>query len=267
MRKGQIVLPGSILIALLLSILIGPVLVKTDPYQTNPAKQLQAPDNQHVLGTDLLGRDVLSRVLHGGRQTLSVACFSALFALGVGIPLGTFAGLTNRYIERGLFLLINSLLAIPGLIVAMVILTLMGRGSISLVVALGFSQIAPTAFLTRAAVQTARQSSFVAASFSLGAKRFYVISQHILPQIMPVLMTYLAVVFSYSILNSSALSFLGVGYDPGISDWGVMLAEGRTTFRAAPWIGLAPGLAITLVVWSINRLIDALWLPMHLHYS
>jgi ABC-type dipeptide/oligopeptide/nickel transport system permease subunit len=110
--------------------------------------------------------------------------------------------------------------------------------------------------MTRNAVLTIRSETYVDAAVALGANSLYILWQHILPNIRPALLAYSGVVFSYTLLNSAALSFLGVGNEPGTPDWGVILAEGRAAFRTAPWIGIAPGVAITLLVWAVNDLAD-----------
>ncbi len=127
-----------------------------------------------------------------------------------------------------------------------------------MVVAMGVSQAAPLAYVTRSAIRLAREMGFVDAAISLGASPAYVLIHHVLPGTLPTVLAYLGVIFSYVLLNGAALSFLGLGNEPGTPDWGVMLAEGRAAFRTAPWIGLAPGMAITLVVWSVNTLVDEL---------
>lgn len=237
-------------------VLVGPSLVTTDPLHTDPAVQLQPPNQQHLFGTDLLGRDVFSRVLHGGRLTLLIAALSTLLAFGIGVPIGGLAGMWPDHAGAALMIVLNALLAIPGLVIALVVVTLIGRGSLPLVVALSIAQIAPVAVITRAAILTVRSETYVDAALSLGATSLRILWSHVLPNLSPTLLAYGGVVFSYTLLNGAALSFLGVGNEPGTPDWGVILAEGRSAFRTAPWIGIAPGMAITLLVWAINDLAD-----------
>lgn len=246
----------SILLIVMALVLVGPHIVLTDPMLTDSAAQLQPPNQQHLLGTDLLGRDVLSRVLHGGRLTLLIAGLSALLAIGIGVPVGGIAGMWSDRIGAVLMIMVNALLAIPSLVIALVVVTLIGRGSLPLVVALGIAQIAPVAVMTRTAILTVRSETYVDAAKSLGATSLQILWHHILPNIRPTVLAYGGVVFSYTLLNGAALSFLGVGNDLGTPDWGVMLAEGRAAFRTAPWIGIAPGVAITLLVWVVNDLTD-----------
>src|SRR5262249_19293075 len=129
---------------------------------------------------------------------------------------------------------------------------------VPLALATGLIQIAPFARVTRAAVSSVYATGYVEAARGLGASLSRVLLRHVLPNILSTLLAYTAVIFAYAILNSAALSFLGLGGEPGIPDWGVMLYEGRQAFRIAPWIGAAPGLAITLTVILLNRAADAI---------
>lgn len=245
---------GLVLIALWLAPLFSPY----DPLLTNTPIQLQPPDAAHWLGTDSLGRDVLSRVLHGGQQTLLMAAGSTLLALFFGVMIGLLAGLWGGCLDALLVWMANALLALPGLILALIILTLLGRGIAPLIVAVGVSQVAPVAFMVRAAVRNVRHRDYVAVAVSLGATRFDLLRRHIWPNVWGNILAYAAVTFAYCVLNGAALSFLGLGAEPSLPEWGAMLAEGRQVFRVAPWVGIGPGVAIAFTVWGVNRLADSL---------
>lgn len=252
MRKPSALL----LLSLVVIVLIGPLLLPIDPLRTEPEAPLQPPSHEHLFGTDLLGRDVFSRVLHGGRITLSIASLSTALALVTGTLVGGAAGIWPNHVGRAVTIGLSALLAIPGLITALVVVTLIGRGGLSLVLALAVTQMAPVAYMTRTAMVSVRSETYIEAAIGLGAPSLHNLWEHILPNIQPVLLAYTGVVFSYTLLNGAALSFLGVGNEPGIPDWGVMLAEGRASFRTAPWVSIAPGIAITLLVWAVNDLAD-----------
>ena len=168
--------------------------------------------------------------------------------------MGIVAGMSNVWIDHLLAILMNALLAFPSLLFALMILTLVGGRGEGLILATGFAQIVPFARITRSAVLSVQSMGYVEAAYASGASKLYVILHSTLPNIYPTLLTYAGVTFSYCLLNSAALSFLGLGGQPGIPDWGVMLAEGRMTFRDAPWTALAPGLAVTTIIWTINGL-------------
>ncbi len=244
----------AILLIVLLALLVAPLLAPTDPMRTDAANQLQPPSRDHLLGTDLLGRDVLSRALFGGQHTILIAVLATAIAFIPGVLVGLLS--TVDGVDRLLAILINAVLAFPGLLLALLIMTLLGQGALPLALATGITQIAPCARITRAAVISVRSLGYVDAARSLGSSRLRLIAVHILPNILTTLLAYLSVMFAYAILNSAALSFLGLGGEPGIPDWGVMLYEGRQAFRSAPWIAAVPGAAITFTVILVNRAAD-----------
>lgn len=251
MRVPLIIL-GSILIVVMLA----PFITSLDPMKTNPSQQFQPPSAIYLLGTDSLGRDVWSRVLYGGQSTLFMAALASVITIVPGVALGLIAGAGHRWFDLIIGTLTSALLAVPGLVIALVVLTLLGRGILSLSIAIGLSQIAPCTSVTRGAVQAVRSLIYIEAGYGLGATRRHILLHHILPNIQPTLAAYAAIIFGYSILNGAALSFLGLGGELGTPDWGIMLSEGRVAFRIAPWIGIAPGLVITATIWSANALAD-----------
>jgi peptide/nickel transport system permease protein len=246
----------SLLVLLIFCIVLAPMLAPFDPMDAEPANQLQPPTVGHVLGTDLLGRDVLSRTLYGGRHTLLIAGLATLIALVPGVLLGLLSAV--EWADRLVAVLINAVLAFPGLLLALLIITLLGQGAIPLALAVGIPMIAPCARVTRAALLAVRSQGYVEAANALGATKTRLLAYHLLPNILSTVLAFAGVIFAYAILNSAALSFLGLGGEPGVPDWGVMLYEGRQAFRTAPWIAAAPGVAITMTIILVNRAADAL---------
>lgn len=252
-------MPRSLLpVMILLMLLVGiaPLFAPADPMRTDAARQLEAPSSEHLLGTDLLGRDVLSRTLYGGQHTLVIAALAALVAMIPGVLFGLLSVIS--WADRLVSILMNAVLAFPGLLLALMIMTVLGQGVLPLLLATGLTQIAPCARVTRSAVLGVYHLGYVEAARGLGATRLRVIFAHVLPNILPTVLAYATVIFAYAILNSAALSFLGLGGEPGIPDWGVMLYEGRQAFRTAPWIAAAPGVAITVTVLMVNRAAERL---------
>ena len=249
--------PISILtLGFLLFWLISPLLSTHNPTRTNPENTLQAPDSTHLFGTDSLGRDVLSRTLHGGQRTLSIALLSLLIAVVPALFLGS-ASSYAQMLDTIIVMLMTAALAFPSLLFALVILTLLGRGALPIAIATGIAQ-SPFYFqVVRSLLQQERSRDYIIAAESLGASQWHILIRHILPNARPTLVAYGAVTFSYCIINSAALSLLGLGGDPSIPDWGVMLASGRTAFRAAPWAAIAPAVAISLTVILTNKLADS----------
>lgn len=244
--------PTLILLVVAALCLCAPLVAPADPMRTDSAVQLQPPDLQHLLGTDLLGRDVLSRVLYGGGRSLVVMAISACIAVLLGTAWGVLLGLITAWTGSILMVITNALIAIPGMLIALVVLTVFGGGLVPLAVAVGTAQIMPVALVTRSAIRSVLAEEYYLATESLGASPYWALIHHILPNIQMILFSYAAVTSGYCLLNSSALAFLGLGGEPGVPDWGVMLADGRSAFRSAPWIGAAPGLLIALVVWALN---------------
>lgn len=247
-------LPVVIIALIVLLTLAAPLIVPHDPLSTNTDAIFTPPNSTHPFGTDALGRDVFSRLLYGGQRTLSNTLLATFIALIPGVSLGLLAGLSVSWLDNGLQVITNTLLAIPNLVLALVILTLLGAGMLPLALAVGAAQIAPCIAVIRAAVISIRAESYIGAAYTFGAKRWWVVWQHILPNIRPTLYAYSAVIFSYSLLNSAALGFLGLGGEPGLPEWGSMLLDGRSAFRSAPWVAAAPGIAITVLVWAVNSL-------------
>jgi peptide/nickel transport system permease protein len=254
--RQQIALALLALVGLV--VLLAPVLAPHDPRQAEPDISLQAPSRQHPLGTDLLGRDVTSRVLYGGRRTLGVALLTAGITLGPGLLIGLAAGYAGRWIDAGLMVLMDALLAFPNLLLALSLVALLGSGTAQIALSVGIAGIPAYARVTRAAVLEARSQPFVDAARAIGARPAGILVRHILPTAAAPLAAFGGVTLSWAILNSAALMFLGYGGDIAAPDWGIMLADGRQAFRTAPWVAAAPGVALSLTVFAINLLSGSL---------
>ena len=227
-----------------------------DPLATQTEDAFAPPGPAHPLGADMLGRDVLSRLLFGGQRTLTIAFLATLLA---ALP-GLFTGIALGYLDDDrtfIFrLIINAMLAIPGLVLALAVLTVLGAGAGPIALAVGISQFAPLSQVMLTAARQARSMQYVESAKALGAGPFWIMVRHILPTVLPVFAAYTAVTFSYAIINGAALSFLGLGGDPGVPDWGVMLADGRAILQNAPWVSIAPGLLIVITVVAVNRIAE-----------
>lgn len=242
---------------LMLLLLLAPLFAQYDPAATNADQAARPPSFEHPLGTDLLGRDVLSRTLHGGQRTLLRAGTAALVIMLIGGTLGVLTAVAPRPIRHTLSVLLNALLAIPGLISALVVLTLLGQGDGPLIAAVAFGQIAGYAFYVRAVTVSIYGEPYIEGVRGVGARGIWIVRWYVLPNLLPHLAGYAAVTFGYCLLNGAALGFLGLGGDPGVPEWGTLLFDGRQALRTAPWIGLAPGLGITLLVWLVSALGDS----------
>ncbi len=247
-RHLAVLLLGTIVLLAALA----PWLAPHDPRAAFPENQFAAPSRAHLFGTDILGRDVFSRVLYGARRTLGLVLLAACVTFPPGLIAGLLAGYGGRRLDVVLMTLTDSLLAIPSLLLALALLALLGSGQSQIALAVGVTGIPPFARITRAAVIEARSLEFVEAARAIGARPEGILRRHILPSITPALLAFAGVSLSWAVLNGAALTFLGYGGDISAPDWGVMLNEGRQTFRIAPWITLAPGLALSLTVYTIH---------------
>lgn len=258
MRRDRIRVAAALIIggAIVALSLLAPLLATHDPRATAPEAQLEPPSRSHLFGTDLLGRDVFSRVLFGGRRTLGVALLSALVMLAPGLLIGAVAGLAGGWLDAGLMTLLDAMLAVPPLVLALSLVALFGSGSVQIAVAVGIAGIPAYGRVARAVVLEARSRPFVEAARAIGARPAGILRRHILPTIAPTLLAFAGVTLSWAILNSAALVFLGFGGDISAPDWGVMLADGRQAFRTAPWVALAPGIALSVTVLAINWLAE-----------
>jgi peptide/nickel transport system permease protein len=248
----------AILGLIVLMSLAAPWLARRNPLDAEPGAQLQPPALAHPFGTDLLGYDVYSRVLYGGRRTLGVALLTVLVTLGPGLGAGLIAGYFGRWVDWLLMALMDALIAFPSLLLALAMVTLLGNGAVQIALAVGIAGIPAYARVTRAAVLEARNRPFVEAARAVGARPAGILWRHVIPTIAPPLLAFAGVTLSWAILNCAALMFLGYGGDISAPDWGVMLAAGRETFRDAPWAALAPGAALSLTIFAINLLAGSL---------
>lgn len=240
--------------ALFLLIAILPTLAPYDPYQVDADNPQQPPGEAHPLGTDTFGRDVLSRLMHGAPVTLGRALLATLIVCTVGGLIGAASGAFGRWLDALVSIWINAWLAFPGFILALVMVTLIGQGETGIIVAIAAAQVAVYTQYARAIARMTRHQPYIESARALGASRMWVFWRHIVPNALPQLVGFGGVIFAYAILNGAALGFVGVAGQIGLPEWGMMLAEGRQHLRAAPWVSLSAGAAITSVVFCVNSL-------------
>lgn len=246
------------LVVIAMIVIGAPLLTDADPLLTDASRSLEPPSMSHWLGTDFFGRDIWSRLLYGGRQTLTLLLIATITAIVPGTLVGILIALSPAGLATVLTILLDTLLAFPSLLLALFILAITGQGMIPVAIATGLAQMAFQARVIRVATLQVQNSAYVMASRAMGGGTWHVIRYHLLRGIQPVFYAYTAIVAGYCLLNAAALSFLGLGGDPSVPEWGRMLAEGRQGFRSAPHAAIAPGIVITLVIFLINRLADDL---------
>ncbi len=233
-------------------------LAPAGPLAADTTRGLLPPGPGGPLGTDLLGREVLARLLWGGRLTLGMGLLALAVAVGLGLPAGMVAGTFGGRTEGVLMRLVDALLAFPSLLLAMAVVALMGPGVGSVAVAVGLAAAPAYARVARSAALEVRAQPYVDAARALGGSEWRVLVRHVLPNAAPPLVAFAATQLGWVLLNGAALNFLGLGAPPGTPEWGAMLAEGRGYLRDAPWVSTFPGLALTLTVLAANLVGDGL---------
>ncbi|OQA44861.1 MAG: Glutathione transport system permease protein GsiD [Chloroflexi bacterium ADurb.Bin325] len=254
-------LAAGVLLAILLAALLAPWLAPAPPDAIDLAAQLAPPSPAHPLGGDFYGRDLLSRILYGGRVTLLVATAAVTLAMVVGALVGLLAGYAQGWLGQVWVGLIDLLLAFPALLLALLVVALMGPGLTALAVAVGVASIPGYARLVRSLVLTLRSAPFVEAAVALGGAAPHILARHLLPAVVSPLLALATLDFGRAIISAAALGFLGLGAAPPTAEWGLMLYEGRGYLATAPWASAFPGLAITLTVLAVTILGDALTGP------
>ena len=229
-----------------------------DPYKLIVRERKQAPSTLHYFGTDSLGRDVLSRVLYGGRISLRVGLFSVALGAMVGVPLGVLAGFFGGWPDGLIMRAMDVILAFPGLILLIWLATVLGQGVENMILSLAFFSLPTYARLTRGNTLSIREMEYVLAARSLGARPLRIVFLHVLPAIVPPIIVLTTLAVSGAIIAGASLSYLGLGVSPSTPEWGAMLADGRAFIRNEWWLSFFPGMVITLVVLALNVIGDAM---------
>jgi ABC-type dipeptide/oligopeptide/nickel transport system permease subunit len=258
LRSKSALVGGSILAAIVLSALFAPLISPYDPIKTSQRTSLEAPSRSHPMGTDRFGRDVLARVLWGGRLALPVGIVSVVIAAFAGTALGLIAGYYGGPSDTVIMRFVDLLLAFPGILLALAIVAVLGGSLLNLMIAVGISSIPAYVRITRGTVLSVKEREYVLAARALGIRDGAVILRHILPNVLAPLVVLATLGVASAIITSSALSFLGLGIKPPAPEWGNLLAEGREFLQYAWWVAFFPGLAIMLTVFAINLLGDGL---------
>jgi len=219
-----------------------------------PGAQRLAPQTGHWLGTDQLGRDLYARIVWGASHSLSGALVAVALGLVVGVTLGVIAGAAGGKTENTLMRGVDVLLAIPGLLLSLSVIILLGFGTVNAAIAVGVTSVANFTRLARAEVVRIRHHDYVEAAIGSGGTFFQILWRHILPNAMTSVFAFAALQFGSAILALSTLSFLGYGTPPPTPEWGLLIAEGRNYLATAWWLSTFPGLVVVAVVLAVNRL-------------
>ncbi len=248
----------SLVAAFALLAVAAPVIVPYDPLQQTAADALQTPSRRHLLGTDQLGRDVFSRVLAATRISMSVGVVAAIVGMLIGVPIGLVSGYVGRWVDELLMRAMDALYALPSILLAMGIVAAIGPGARNLMIAVGVTASPVFARLVRGQVLSVRETEYIQAARALGAGSLRIVALHIFPNVSAPIIVQGSLAAGFAVLAEASLSFLGVGIRPPTPTWGKMLQEGFPLITFNPWLSLAPGLAISLLVLGLNFLGDAL---------
>ncbi len=248
----------AVLMLVILGALLAPWISPFDPIKPDFSAARQAPSSTHPLGTDDIGRDILSRILFGARVSLMAALLPLSISIFVGVPLGLLSGLLKGWPDEIMMRFLDALLAFPRIVLIISIAGLLGPSLVNALVAIGIVGIAPLARLTRGLTLSASEEDYVTAARALGSSNWRIMIAHIFPNITAAIIVTVSLDVGGIILAEATLSFLGLGIQPPNPSWGSMVAVGNRYLQTAPWISLVPGTAIFVTVMSINLLGDGL---------
>jgi len=256
-NRGAVI--GLVILALLaLMAIFAPLIAPDEPNVMVPTDALAPPSLEHLFGTDQFGRDILSRIIFGARLSLQVGFIAVGIATLCGVTLGVIAGYYGRWIDGVIGILIDIMLAFPGILLALAIVAILGPSLLNLMVAVGIAAVPTYTRLVRGTVLSTKSLTYIDAARVVGAKDRTIMFRHILPNVIAPAIVLATLGIGGAILVGAALSFLGLGAKPPTSEWGAMLSSGRNFLQQAWWITLFPGLAIMITVLSINLLGDGL---------
>lgn len=258
LRRPGVIIALAIVAFAILTAIVPSVFATYDPTATAPALRLQPPSLQHWFGTDELGRDLYSRVVHGSTLTIAATALAIGIALIAGLTLGVVAGFIGGGVDAVTMRIVDVFLAIPGLLLALAIVTALGFGTIPVAVAVGIGIIPGFARTTRAEVLRVKTLPYIEAARSGGASWGRILITHVLPNSWGPVAVLAVLDFGAAILAVAALSFLGFGAAPPAAEWGTLISTGRNFLITAPWVSLLPGLFVALVVLSLNHLAKSL---------
>ncbi|WP_235939669.1 ABC transporter permease [Bradyrhizobium hipponense] len=247
----------GVILATVLAAAFAPWLSPYDPYAIDPLIRLTPPNVTHWFGTDQFGRDTLSRTIHSARMALLIGSGVVVFALATGVPAGVLSALFPR-LGHLLMRMVDVLMAFPTLLLALGLIVVLSPSVATVILAIGLGYMTTTTRIVYGLTLRLRAETYVEASRSMGAGTVWLISRHILPNLVSPLLVQASFVFAFAQLGAASLDFLGLGAPPEIPSWGNMLAESRTFITRAPWLLFFPGMMIVATAFSLNLVGDAL---------
>ena len=259
LRRRKFALVGLVVMVVVGAVaLLAPWLAPYDPIKINPAEALQPPSLAHPFGTDQYGRDILSRMVAGSRLSLLTGLGAVAIALATGIVLGLLSGVIGGWTDLLFMRLVDIMMAFPSILMALVVVAVLGQGTVNVMVAVGVSLIPTFVRLVRGDVLAVKENVYVEAARALGCGPGRLALRHVLPNIVAPVIVLSTVAIAWSIILGASLSFLGLGPRPPIPEWGIDLSNGRGYLLRAWWISSVPGFCIMLTVVAVNLVGDAL---------
>ena len=248
---------GGLLLIMVFLAVFAPLLFTSDPIQMNPVERLKTPSLIHWFGTDMFGRDIYSRTVYGSRISLVVGLVAAVLSVILGLFIGLVAGYI-RFLDAILMRIMDGLMAIPGILLAIALVSLSGASLITVTIAITIPEIPRVVRLVRSIVLSVREEPYVEAAIAAGTRLPLILTRHVLPNTIPPLIVQATYVCGSAMLTEAILSFLGAGTPPEVPSWGNIMAEGRLYFQIAPLIIFFPGITLAVTVLAVNVLGDGL---------
>lgn len=257
LRGQPVIMAGVVVLACFVGLAVAAALFLPDPARLNPIDRLRPPSLDHLFGTDQLGRSTLSRTLNGTTVSLTVGALVTLVTTVFGLAIGLISGFT-RWLDSVVMRIMDGVMAIPGILLAIALMSLFGSSVQNVIVAISIAEIPRMARVVRSSVLVIREQLFVEAATTNGTRLPRLLIRHVLPNVAAPVIVQATYVFASAMIVESVLSFLGAGTPPTIPSWGNMLADGRQYLQRAPWLVAFPGVALALLVLTVNVLGDAL---------
>jgi len=256
-RYPFVVVAAVVVLVFVLAAIFAPLLWTADPLGISPQNRLKPPSAAAWFGTDQFGRDLWTRTVYGTRVSLTVGLAVAVLSISIGLVIGMLAGYI-RLLDAILMRVMDGLMAIPGVLLAIALVSLSGASRLTVIIAITVPEIPRVVRLVRAVVLTVRDEPYVEAAIAAGTRLPFILIRHVLPNCIPALIVQATYVCASAMLTEAILSFLGAGTPPEIPSWGNMMAEGRAFFPIAPRIIMFPGVALALMILAVNVLGDGL---------
>jgi peptide/nickel transport system permease protein len=237
---------------------LAPVIAPYSPTAQHPGMELKPPSGEFWLGSDDLGRDLFSRILYGARVSFVVGIVATALGAAIGVSTGLLSGYVGGWVDSVIMRCYDALLAFPGIIIGIAVISILGPSTLNVAYALAIGGMPFFARLMRSSVLSEREREYVYAARCIGARHHRIMFGHVLPNTMAPLLVQLSLAMGFAVLAEAGLSFLGLGTQPPDPSWGSMLYDSRAYLREAPWYGLWPGVALTILLVALNYLSDAL---------